>query len=208
MEELAQLCDKDVSTEETSVSPSTILPSDTFVDDNNQCNDDDDNLFPSMISPMVTSRKLHNLDQLYSVSKGSHLKNGVKFLIHMCNTHYLSLSDNHQRLIQVVISKGEVLDGTNFPFKALDKELFGLFANYLVNHARQNQDSTKKELKYGTLDNYFSGVKTWFTEQHPIYSLLDHPVCFTRDWRRLRANLLRAAKKTLSSRQSPIGITT
>ena len=42
-----------------------------------------------------------------------------------------------------------------------DKYLFGFFGNYLVNHARKQQDASKGELKYGTLVNYFSGVKTW-----------------------------------------------
>ena len=105
---------------------------------------------------------------------------------------YLTTIKKH---IQQVKSKGELLDPNNFPLEALDKDLFGLFGNYLVNHARKQQDSTKEELAYGTLDNFYYGFKTWFTEQHPVYSLQQYPICFTQDWRRLRGNLLRAARK-------------
>ena len=172
MDELARLCQEDDDTE-------TLPPSNVVVDDKKQQNDVDDNAVPTLIATTLSPLRLRSLEQQYSTSKGSHLKNRVKFLIHMCNTHYLLLTENHQKLIDQITSKGATHDSDNFPFQALDKELFGLFGEYLVNHARKKQDSSNEELKYGTLVNYFSGVKTWFTEQHPEYSLRDHPVCFT-----------------------------
>ena len=108
---LAKLCEDDSGTEALCVSPSTILPpSDGVVDDKIQQNDEDDKLVPSKISPMSSSVKLRSLDQQYSTLKGSQMKNGVKFLIHMCTTHYESLSDNHRKLIQQVTSTGATLD--------------------------------------------------------------------------------------------------
>ena len=73
-----------------------------------------------------------------------------------------------------------------------------------MNHARKKQDESNAELKYGTLVNYFSAVKTWFTQQHPTYSLQDYPVCFTQDWSQLRANLLREAKKRCHRDKVPL----
>ena len=186
--------DDDVNPGDSFLSPSTTAASGA-VDDARSPSSDDGKSLPTKISPPMSSRKLYSLDQQFSVSKGSHLRNSVKFLIHMCHDHFSALPVKHQRLIEQVTSKGHNLDAINFPKEALDKDLFGFFGNYLVNHARKQQDASKGELKYGTLVNYFSGVKTWFTEQHPTYSLEDHPVCFTRDWPRLRANLLKAAKQ-------------
>jgi len=201
---IAMIFEEDGRSDESYSSETTTLPNSSDHNAQLQSNEDD-NVISSTSTPVLPEQKLFSLDQLYSVSKGRRLKNGVKFLLHMCTNHFSSLSDHHQKLIKQVTSNGVQLDHINFPRGALDKKLLGLFGDYLVNHARINQDESKTELKYGTLVNYFSAVKTWFTQHHPTYSVEEYPDCFTRDWSQLRAGLLREAKKRCHRDKVPFG---
>lgn len=120
MEELAKLCEKDGNSDASYSSPTTTLLICTDHDAQSQ-GIDDDNVDPSTISPLFPSQKLYSLDQIYSVSKGSHLKNGIKFLLHMCTTHLTLLSGHHRKLIEQVTSTGVILNAINFPRGALGK---------------------------------------------------------------------------------------
>jgi len=88
--------------------------------------------------------------------------------------------------MQVQGTNGLITDIVLIPKELLVTLVFDKFITYLVDHAMIDET---KPYAFGTIDAYFSAVKTYFIMSHPVYSIeqnFDQKVFREIQWKRIR----------------------